>query len=148
MMLDEYGYKGSIYGHFGQACVHVSINFDLFTAAGIAKYRDFVTKMAHVCVAHGGSLSGEHGDGQSRGELLPIMYGDELVQAFWEFKSIWDPQSKMNPRQGRAPVQARSESSLGDGLRAVGTKNAFQVRGRPRQLRVRRQSLRGNRKMP
>ncbi len=96
-MLDEYGYKGSIYGHFGQACVHVSINFDLFTAPGIAKYREFVTKMAHICVEHGGSLSGEHGDGQSRGELLPIMYGEELVQAFWEFKSIWDPQHKMNP---------------------------------------------------
>jgi len=96
-MLDEYGYKGSIYGHFGQACVHVSINFDLFTAPGIAKYREFVTKMAHICVEHGGSLSGEHGDGQSRGELLPIMYGDELVQAFWEFKSIWDPRHKMNP---------------------------------------------------
>ncbi|HVA26615.1 MAG TPA: FAD-binding and (Fe-S)-binding domain-containing protein [Candidatus Baltobacteraceae bacterium] len=96
-MLDEYDYKGSIYGHFGQGCVHVSINFDLFTAAGIAKYREFVTKMAHICVEHGGSLSGEHGDGQARGELLPIMYGDELVQAFWEFKSIWDPQHKMNP---------------------------------------------------
>ncbi|HEY8296496.1 MAG TPA: FAD-binding and (Fe-S)-binding domain-containing protein [Candidatus Baltobacteraceae bacterium] len=96
-MLDEYGYQGSIYGHFGQACVHVSINFDLFTAEGIAKYREFVTKMAHICVEHGGSLSGEHGDGQARGELLPIMYGDDLVQAFWEFKSIWDPQGKMNP---------------------------------------------------
>lgn len=96
-MLDDYGYKGSIYGHFGQACVHVSINFDLFTTAGIAKYREFVTKMAHICVEHGGSLSGEHGDGQSRGELLPIMYGDDLVRAFWEFKSIWDPQHKMNP---------------------------------------------------
>src|SRR5579872_7269414 len=96
-MLDDYDYTGSIYGHFGQACVHVSIDFDLFTAQGIAKYREFVTKMAHVCVEHGGSLSGEHGDGQARGELLPIMYGDELVQAFWEFKSIWDPQHKMNP---------------------------------------------------
>ena len=96
-MLDEYDYNGSIYGHFGQACVHVSINFDLFTTQGIAKYREFVTKMAHICVEHGGSLSGEHGDGQARGELLPIMYGDDLVQAFWEFKSIWDPQHKMNP---------------------------------------------------
>jgi Fe-S oxidoreductase len=96
-MLSEYGYQGAIYGHFGQACVHVSINFDLFTTAGIAKYREFVTKMAHICVEHGGSLSGEHGDGQARGELLPIMYGDELMEAFWEFKSIWDPQHKMNP---------------------------------------------------
>ncbi|MDQ2872150.1 MAG: FAD-binding oxidoreductase, partial [Candidatus Eremiobacteraeota bacterium] len=95
--MDEYGYMGTIYGHFGQACVHVSINFDLYTTEGIAKYREFVTKMAHICVEHGGSLSGEHGDGQARGELLPIMYGDELVNAFWEFKSIWDPQNRMNP---------------------------------------------------
>jgi FAD/FMN-containing dehydrogenase/Fe-S oxidoreductase len=96
-MLDEYGYHGSIYGHFGQGCVHVSIDFDLFTAAGVAKYREFVTAMAHVCVDAGGSLSGEHGDGQARGELLPIMYGDDLVAAFWEFKTIWDPANRMNP---------------------------------------------------
>jgi FAD/FMN-containing dehydrogenase/Fe-S oxidoreductase len=95
--LAEYGYRGAIYGHFGQGCVHVSIDFDLFTAEGIAKYRRFATQMAHACVAHDGSLSGEHGDGQARGELLPIMYGDELVRAFWEFKSIWDPLAKMNP---------------------------------------------------
>ena len=95
--LAEYGYRGAIYGHFGQGCVHASIDFDLFTAGGIAKYRRFATQMAHACVAHDGSLSGEHGDGQARGELLPIMYGDELVRAFWEFKSIWDPSGKMNP---------------------------------------------------
>ena len=95
--LEEYGYQASIYGHFGQACVHCSINFDLFTAEGIAKYRKFVTEMAHICVKYRGSLSGEHGDGQARGELLPIMYGDDLVQAFWEFKQIWDPRNKMNP---------------------------------------------------
>ena len=104
-MLNEYGYEGAFYGHFGQACVHVSINFDLFTAAGIAKYREFVTKMAHICVEHGGSLSGEHGDGQARGELLPIMYGDDLVKAFWEFKSIWDPQNKMNPGKDVHPYK-------------------------------------------
>jgi FAD/FMN-containing dehydrogenase/Fe-S oxidoreductase len=96
-MLAEYGYEGCLYGHFGQGCVHISINFDLFTAPGIAKYREFVTKMAHVCVEYNGSLSGEHGDGQARGELLPIMYGQELVEAFWEFKTIWDPRHKMNP---------------------------------------------------
>ncbi|MGH7714923.1 MAG: FAD-binding oxidoreductase, partial [Vulcanimicrobiaceae bacterium] len=88
-LLKEYGYRGSLYGHFGQACLHVSIDFDLFTAEGIKNYREFVTKAAHLCVEHGGSLSGEHGDGQARGELLPIMYGDELVQAFGEFKAIW-----------------------------------------------------------
>ncbi len=126
-MLDEYGYKGSIYGHFGQACVHVSINFDLFTAAGIAKYREFVTKMAHICVEHGGSLSGEHGDGQARGELLPIMYGDELVQAFWEFKSIWDPQHKMNPGKVVHPYKLDQNLRWGTEYRAMGTQNPFQV---------------------
>ena len=95
--MHDFGYEGAMYGHFGQGCVHISINFDLFTAEGIARYRRFVTQMAHVCVAHGGSLSGEHGDGQARGELLPIMYGDELMRAFREFKAIWDPQHKMNP---------------------------------------------------
>ena len=95
--LRDFDYTGAMYGHFGQGCVHVSIDFDLFTEAGIAKYRRFVTQMAHTCVEHGGSLSGEHGDGQARGELLPIMYGTDLVQAFWQFKSIWDPLNKMNP---------------------------------------------------
>jgi FAD/FMN-containing dehydrogenase/Fe-S oxidoreductase len=96
-VMQKYGYSAALYGHFGQACVHCSINFDLFTAEGIKKYRDFVTEMAHICVKYHGSLSGEHGDGQSRGELLPIMYGDELVEAFWQFKQIWDPHNKMNP---------------------------------------------------
>ncbi|HTX55947.1 MAG TPA: FAD-binding and (Fe-S)-binding domain-containing protein, partial [Candidatus Acidoferrales bacterium] len=96
-LFERYGYHASLYGHFGQACVHCRINFDLFTQAGIEKYERFVHDAAHLCVSFGGSLSGEHGDGQSRGELLPIMYGDELVQAFWEFKSAWDPEDKMNP---------------------------------------------------
>jgi FAD/FMN-containing dehydrogenase/Fe-S oxidoreductase len=95
--LEEYDYRAAIYGHFGQACVHCSIDFDLFTKEGIEKYRKFVTEMAHVVVKYDGSLSGEHGDGQSRGELLPIMYGEALVHAFWEFKTAFDPENKMNP---------------------------------------------------
>ena len=96
-LMHEFGYQASLYGHFGQGCLHCSIDFDLFTTEGIEKYREFVTKAAHLCVEHGGSLSGEHGDGQARGELLPIMYGNDLVRAFAEFKAIWDPQHKMNP---------------------------------------------------
>ncbi|MFN2528009.1 MAG: FAD-binding and (Fe-S)-binding domain-containing protein [Candidatus Baltobacteraceae bacterium] len=96
-LLKEYGYQASLYGHFGQGCLHCSIDFDLYTPEGIAKYRKFVTEAAHICVKYGGSLSGEHGDGQARGELLPIMFGDELVKAFGEFKTAWDPQHKMNP---------------------------------------------------
>ncbi|MDQ2866699.1 MAG: FAD-binding oxidoreductase [Candidatus Eremiobacteraeota bacterium] len=96
-LMDEFGYVASLYGHFGQGCLHCSINFDLYTHDGIGKYRAFVTRAAHLCVKYGGSLSGEHGDGQARGELLSIMYGDELTEAFWEFKKIWDPLEKMNP---------------------------------------------------
>ncbi len=95
--MQEYGYFASIYGHFGQGCVHCRINFDLFTKDGIAKYRKFVTEMAHIVVKYEGSISGEHGDGQIRAELLPIMFGDDLVQAFWEFKTAFDPENKMNP---------------------------------------------------
>ena len=96
-LMREYDYQASLYGHFGQGCLHCSINFDLFTQPGIEKYRRFVTQAAHLCVKYNGSLSGEHGDGQARGELLPIMFGDELVEAMREFKRIWDPENKMNP---------------------------------------------------
>lgn len=95
--MQEYGYYASIYGHFGQGCVHCRINFDLFTKEGIEKYRRFVHEMAHIVVKYEGSISGEHGDGQIRAELLPIMFGDELVHAFWEFKTAFDPDNKMNP---------------------------------------------------
>ena len=93
----DYDYQASIYGHFGQGCVHCRINFDLFTKAGIEKYRRFVHEMAHIVIKYEGSISGEHGDGQIRGELLPIMFGEDLVRAFWEFKTAFDPENKMNP---------------------------------------------------
>ncbi len=96
-LLDRYGYKFTIYGHFGDGCVHCRICFDLRTPPGVRRFREFMTEAAELVVRHGGSLSGEHGDGQSKGELLPIMYGPELMQAFREFKSIWDPRWKMNP---------------------------------------------------
>ncbi|HEY6093273.1 MAG TPA: FAD-linked oxidase C-terminal domain-containing protein, partial [Gemmatimonadales bacterium] len=96
-LLRQHGYRGALYGHFGQGCVHTRINFDLVTRDGIARYRAFVEAAADLVVRHGGSLSGEHGDGQSRAELLPKMFGPELVQAFREFKAIWDPAGRMNP---------------------------------------------------
>jgi Fe-S oxidoreductase len=97
-LLDEYGYgAASLYGHLGHGCVHTSIPFDLRSAKGIADFRSFVTRAARLVVSYGGSLSGEHGDGQARGELLPIMFGDELVRAFGEFKAIFDPDGRMNP---------------------------------------------------
>ena len=96
-LLDRFGYRGSLYGHFGQGCVHTRTNFDLETTGGIAKFRAYIDEAADLVVAYGGSLSGEHGDGQARGELLPKMFGDTLVGAFREFKQIWDPDGLMNP---------------------------------------------------
>ncbi|MBA4147076.1 MAG: FAD-binding protein [Verrucomicrobia bacterium] len=98
-LFNKYGYACSLYGHFAGGCVHTRIDFGLKTKDGIKKYRDFVHEAAHLVVSHGGSLSGEHGDGQSRAEMMPIMYGHEMVRAFEEFKAIWDPQNKMNPRK-------------------------------------------------
>jgi FAD/FMN-containing dehydrogenase/Fe-S oxidoreductase len=96
-MMSAFGYKGSLYGHFGHACVHTRLNFDFQSKEGIAKFRKFVEEAADLVVSYGGSLSGEHGDGQARGELLPKMFGPELMQAFQKFKSAWDPDWKMNP---------------------------------------------------
>jgi FAD/FMN-containing dehydrogenase/Fe-S oxidoreductase len=96
-LFKKYGYHPSVYGHFGQGIAHCSINFDLFTHEGINAYKKFTVEASYLVKKYNGSLSGEHGDGQSRGDLLEIMYGKELVQAFREFKAIWDPEWKMNP---------------------------------------------------
>jgi FAD/FMN-containing dehydrogenase/Fe-S oxidoreductase len=96
-LLDNYQYRGALYGHLGQGCLHTRINFDLYTREGIHKYRRFIEDAADLVVRFGGSFSGEHGDGQSRAELLPKMFGNDLVKAFREFKAIWDPEWKMNP---------------------------------------------------
>ncbi len=113
IMMGAFGYKGSLYGHFGHGCVHTRINFDLQSKDGIAKYRKFVEEAADLVVSYGGSISGEHGDGQSRGELLPKMFGPELVQAFREFKSAWDPDWKMNPGKLIDPYKLDQNLRLG-----------------------------------
>ncbi|WP_435861699.1 FAD-binding and (Fe-S)-binding domain-containing protein [Streptomyces rubiginosohelvolus] len=96
-LLAEHGLRGTPYGHFGDGCIHVRIDFDLITEAGVARFRRFSEETADLVVAHGGSLSGEHGDGQARAELLPRMYGDELVALFGRFKDLWDPDGGLNP---------------------------------------------------
>jgi FAD/FMN-containing dehydrogenase/Fe-S oxidoreductase len=93
----KYEYDSALYGHYGQGCVHARWNFDLSSTPGIKKYRAFLDEASDLVLDLGGSLSGEHGDGQSRAELLPKMFGPELVEGFREFKSIWDPDWKMNP---------------------------------------------------
>ena len=112
-MMNRYGYRSALYGHFGHACVHMRINFDLQSKPGIAKYRKFVEEAADLVVSYGGSLSGEHGDGQSRAELLPKMFGPELIQAFREFKALWDPDWKMNPGKVVEPYKLDENLRLG-----------------------------------
>ena len=112
-LMNAYGYRGVLYGHFGHACVHTRISFDMETAEGIRKYRQFVEEAADLVVSYGGSLSGEHGDGQSRAELLPKMFGPELVQAFREFKALWDPDWRMNPGKVVEPYRLDENLRLG-----------------------------------
>ncbi|MET7293240.1 FAD-binding and (Fe-S)-binding domain-containing protein [Streptomyces griseoloalbus] len=96
-LLADHGLRGTPYGHFGDGCIHVRIDFDLLTGPGIARFRRFSEELADVVVAHGGSLSGEHGDGQARAELLPRMYGAETVALFERVKGLWDPDDLLNP---------------------------------------------------
>lgn len=148
----RYGYRGALYGHFGDGCIHTRLDFDLTTAEGIARYRAFVEEAADLVVRYGGSLSGEHGDGQARGELLPRMFGEELMQAFREFKALWDPEGGLNPGklvdarpldadlrlgEGYAPARPRTHfrfpadhGSFGEAaLRCVGVGKCRQERG-------------------
>ncbi|PSK93822.1 FAD/FMN-containing dehydrogenase [Haloactinopolyspora alba] len=96
-LLSAHGLHGISYGHFGEGCVHVRIDFDLVTPAGVAAYRRFVQDAADLVARHGGSLSGEHGDGQVRSELLPRMYSAHTIELFERFKAAWDPDSRLNP---------------------------------------------------
>ncbi len=96
-LLGVHGLRGTPYGHFGDGCIHVRIDFDLMTEAGIGRFRRFSQELAEVVVAHGGSLSGEHGDGQARAELLPKMYGEDMVRLFERAKGVWDPDDLLNP---------------------------------------------------
>jgi FAD/FMN-containing dehydrogenase/Fe-S oxidoreductase len=96
-LLHRYHYDYTLFGHFGQGCVHSRITFHTRTPEGVRQYRAFMNDAADLVVSYGGSLSGEHGDGQAKGELLPKIFGPELMRAFHEFKRIWDPDWKMNP---------------------------------------------------
>ncbi|HEU5216282.1 MAG TPA: FAD-binding and (Fe-S)-binding domain-containing protein, partial [Gaiellaceae bacterium] len=109
----RHGVWGTYYGHLGQGCMHVRYDFDLRSKRGVQKFRAFVEEAADLCVSYGGSLSGEHGDGQARAELLYKQYGDELVGAFREFKRIWDPDGKMNPGKVVDPYRLDENLKLG-----------------------------------
>jgi FAD/FMN-containing dehydrogenase/Fe-S oxidoreductase len=114
-LMNRFDYRGTLYGHFGHGCVHNRTNFDLESKEGIAKFRKFMEEAADLVVSYGGSISGEHGDGQARAELLPRMFGTELLQAFREFKNIWDPAWKMNPGKVIEPYRMDENLRLGAG---------------------------------
>jgi len=116
-LYERFGYASdigpSLYGHFGQGCVHTRIPFDLYSTEGVATYRRFVEAAADLVASYGGSLSGEHGDGQARGELLPRMFGEEIVQAFGELKAVFDPSDRMNPGKVVHPAKLDQHLRLG-----------------------------------
>ena len=112
-LADEYGYESALYGHYGQGCIHARWNFDLVTKPGIQKFRRWLEDASDIVIDLGGSISGEHGDGQSKAELLPKMFGDDLIRAFEEFKSIWDPDWKMNPGKVVRPYRVDENLRLG-----------------------------------
>jgi len=122
-LIDRFGYRTSLYGHFGDGCIHARISFELRTPEGVAHWRRFLEAASHLVVKYGGSLSGEHGDGQAKAEFLPIMYGEELMGALREFKRIWDPTDRMNPGKlvrADGPVQRADENlRLGPDYRPV-----------------------------
>ncbi len=112
-LYDKYDYNSALYGHFGQGCIHCRVDFDLMSAAGIRKWRSFMEEATDLVTGYGGSISGEHGDGQSKAEFLYKMFGPELITAFREFKSIWDPDGMMNPGKIVDPYRIDQNLRLG-----------------------------------
>ncbi len=125
-LFQQYDYHAALYGHFGQGCIHCRIDFDLLTEDGLEHYKHFTNDAADLVLRYGGSLSGEHGDGQSRADLLEKMYGKELVEAFREFKSIWDPEWKMNPGKVVEPYGQLVNLKLGSDYEPANPETYFQ----------------------
>ncbi|MFD4631170.1 FAD-binding and (Fe-S)-binding domain-containing protein [Streptomyces sp. NPDC058284] len=122
----EFGYDHpSLYGHFGQGCVHTRIPFDLLTADGVSAFRQFLFRAADLVCSYGGSLSGEHGDGQARGELLPRMFGPRIIEAFGRVKALFDPDDRMNPGKVVAPHRVDENLRLGTDWRPAGLTTHF-----------------------
>src|SRR5258708_3994887 len=114
-LMQAFHYEGSFYGHFGHACVHTRMDYDLESTDGVRKFRQFMEEAADLVVRYGGSLSGAHGAGHAPAELLPKMFGPELMQAFREFKTLWDPDWKMNPGKLIQPYRLDENLRLGAG---------------------------------
>jgi FAD/FMN-containing dehydrogenase/Fe-S oxidoreductase len=127
-LVDRYGYQTSLFGHFGDGCVHARITFNLRTAEGVQQFRAFSRAAAQLIVDCGGSLSGEHGDGQAKAEFLPIMFGAELMQAMHDFKRIWDPDNRLNPGKVVDAYRADENLRMGPQYKVVTMNTRLQFR--------------------
>ena len=128
-LLKKHLYEMTLFGHIGDGCLHTRITFNVKTAEGVKNYRAFMTEAAHVVTRFGGSLPGEHGDGQARAEFLPVMYGSEIIQAFREFKSAWDPEWKMNPGKVIDPYPMDTNLRVGPDYKPKPVLTVFQFPG-------------------
>ncbi|GER22806.1 lactate dehydrogenase [Zafaria cholistanensis] len=112
LLLERHGLQGVMYGHFGAGCMHIRITYDLRSEAGRAVFRAFSRDAADLVVAHGGSLSGEHGDGRARSEFLPVMYSPRMLELFARFRRIWDPTGLLNPGAPTDPPPIDADLAL------------------------------------
>ena len=110
-LMEEFDIDGLLYGHFGDGCVHVRLAMPLETPEGVAHSRAFLQSAARICAAHGGSVSGEHGDGRARGELLRFMYTPEMLDLFARVKHIFDPDNLLNPGVLASPMDEAEAAS-------------------------------------
>ena len=110
-LMEEFDIDGLLYGHFGDGCVHVRLAMPLETPEGVAHSRAFLQSAARICAAHGGSVSGEHGDGRARGELLRFMYSPEMLDLFARVKHVFDPGNLLNPGVLAAPMDEAEAAS-------------------------------------
>ena len=110
-LMEEFDIDGLLYGHFGDGCVHVRLAMPLDTPEGVAHSRAFLQSAARICAAHGGSVSGEHGDGRARGELLRFMYSPEMLDLFARVKHVFDPDNLLNPGVLAAPMDEADATS-------------------------------------
>ena len=110
-LMEEFDIDGLLYGHFGDGCVHVRLAMPLETPEGVAHSRAFLQSAARICAAHGGSVSGEHGDGRARGELLRFMYSPDMLDLFARVKHVFDPDNLLNPGVLAAPMDEAEAAS-------------------------------------
>ncbi|WP_048671101.1 FAD-binding and (Fe-S)-binding domain-containing protein [Xylanimonas cellulosilytica] len=123
-LMEEFDIDGLLYGHFGDGCVHVRLAMPLDTPEGVAHSRAFLQSAARICAAHGGSVSGEHGDGRARGELLRFMYSPEMLDLFARVKHVFDPDNLLNPGVLAAPMDEAEAASRARARNADGAGNA------------------------